>query len=61
MLSKMKMQSLRIYVTAQNVATFTKYSGFTPEISTGGTLAAGIESAIYPTTRTFAFGINVGF
>lgn len=61
MLSKIKMQSLRIYVTAQNVATFTKYSGFTPEISTGGTLAAGIESAIYPTTRTFAFGINVGF
>ena len=61
MLSKMKMQSLRIYVTAQNVATFTKYSGFTPEISSGGTLAAGIESAIYPTTRTFAFGINVGF
>ena len=61
MLSRMKMQSLRIYVTAQNVATFTKYSGFTPEISSGGTLAAGIESAIYPTTRTFAFGINVGF
>jgi TonB-dependent starch-binding outer membrane protein SusC len=61
MLSRLKMQSLRIYVTAQNVATFTKYSGFTPEISNGGTLAGGIESAIYPTTRTFAFGVNVGF
>jgi TonB-linked SusC/RagA family outer membrane protein len=60
-LSKIKMQSLRVYVTAQNVATFTGYSGFTPEISNGGTLAAGIEAAIYPTTRTFAFGINVGF
>ncbi|MGB3005042.1 MAG: TonB-dependent receptor [Chitinophagaceae bacterium] len=60
-LSKIKIQSLRVYVTAQNVATFTKYSGFTPEISNGGTLAAGIESAIYPTTRTFAFGVNVGF
>ncbi len=60
-LSRVKMQSVRIYVTAQNVATFTKYSGFTPEISNGGTLAAGIESAIYPTTRTFAFGVNVGF
>lgn len=60
-LSKIKMQSLRIYVTAQNVATFTKYSGFTPEISSGNTLAPGIEAAIYPTTRTFAFGINVGF
>jgi TonB-linked SusC/RagA family outer membrane protein len=60
-LSKLKIQSLRVYVTAQNVATFTNYSGFTPEISNGGTLAAGIESAIYPTTRTFAFGVNVGF
>ena len=61
MLSKLKIQTFRVYVTAQNVATFTKYSGFTPEISNGGTLAAGIESAIYPTTRTFAFGINLGF
>jgi TonB-dependent starch-binding outer membrane protein SusC len=60
-LSKFKVSSLRVYVTAQNVATFTGYSGFTPEISTGGTLAAGIEAAIYPTTRTFAFGINLGF
>jgi len=60
-LSKLKIQSVRVYVTAQNVATFTNYSGFTPEISNGGTLAAGIESAIYPTTRTFAFGVNVGF
>jgi len=59
--TKFKMQSLRVYVTAQNVATFTNYSGFTPEISNGGTLAGGIESAIYPTTRTFAFGVNVGF
>ncbi len=61
LLSKWKMQSLRVFLTAQNVATFTKYSGFTPEIANGGTLAAGIEMAIYPTTRTFAFGINVGF
>ncbi len=61
MLSKLKIQTLRFYVAVQNVATFTKYSGFTPEISNGGTLAAGIEAAIYPTTRTFAFGVNLGF
>ena len=60
-ITKFRMQSLRVYVTAQNVATFTNYSGFTPEISNGGTLAGGIESSIYPTTRTFAFGVNVGF
>ena len=60
-LEAIKMQSLRVYVTAQNLATFTNYSGFTPEISNGGTLAGGIESFIYPTTRTFAVGVNVGF
>lgn len=60
-LSRMNMQSLRIYATVQNLATFTKYTGFTPELSGGGTLAGGIESSIYPTTRTFAFGVNVGF
>jgi TonB-dependent starch-binding outer membrane protein SusC len=57
----LKMQSLRVYATVQNLATFTNYSGFTPEISSGNTLAGGIESSIYPTTRTFAFGVNVGF
>jgi hypothetical protein len=61
MLTKVKMQSLRLYATVQNLATITNYSGFTPEISTGGTLAAGIEQAIYPTTRTFDFGLNVSF
>lgn len=61
MLTTLKMQSLRIYATVQNLATFTNYSGFTPEISNGNTLAGGIESSIYPTTRTFAFGVNVGF
>ena len=60
-LGNLKLQSLRVYATVQNLATFTNYSGFTPEISNGSTLAGGIESAIYPTTRTFAFGVNVGF
>ena len=60
-LSKWKVQSLRFYIAAQNPVTFTNYSGFTPEIANGGTLAGGIEMAIYPTTRTWAFGINLGF
>ena len=60
-LATIKMQSLRVYATVQNLATFTNYSGFTPEISNGNTLAGGIESSIYPTTRTFALGVNVGF
>ncbi len=60
-LTSLKMQSLRVYATVQNLATFTSYSGFTPEIRSENTLAGGIESSIYPTTRTFAVGVNVGF
>jgi TonB-dependent starch-binding outer membrane protein SusC len=62
-LSKIRITSLRIYLTAQNLFTITPYSGFTPEIFKGdGTpLNAGIEFNTYPSTRTFAFGVNLGF
>lgn len=62
-----RITNLRVFVTAQNLATITGYSGFTPEIQTAsdatnpGALSAGIELNAYPTTRTFAFGVNVGF
>jgi hypothetical protein len=59
--SSIKLKSLRVYGSVQNLATFTGYSGFTPEINSGSVLAGGIESNIYPTTRTFVFGLNVGF
>ncbi|MEO6721123.1 MAG: TonB-dependent receptor [Ferruginibacter sp.] len=58
-----KISSLRLYIAAQNLFTITPYSGFTPEIYKGdGTpLNAGIEVNTYPSTRTFAFGVNLGF
>ncbi|MEO8795463.1 MAG: TonB-dependent receptor [Daejeonella sp.] len=61
MLTKYKIQKVRAFVTAQNLATITGYSGFTPEITSDSPLRGGIESSIYPTTRTIAFGLNVGF
>ena len=68
-LSKYKITKLRVYATVQNLATFTRYSGFTPELFnpgdgshiTGSPLNAGIELNSYPSTRTFAFGINLSF
>ena len=62
-LSRVKINSLRVYITAQNLFTITSYSGFTPEIFKGdGTpLNAGIEVNTYPSARTFAFGVNLGF
>lgn len=60
-LSKYKISSLRIYATAQNLATITPYSGFSPEITSSSPLNAGIELNSYPSTRTFAFGVNLSF
>jgi len=59
-LVRLKLSSLRIYATAQNVFTFKKFSGFTPELP-GTPTASGIEKDAYPTTKTISFGINVGF
>ncbi len=53
------MNKLRVYVSAQNLLTFTKYEGFDPEI--GGEKAIGIDKGIYPQARVITFGVNVGF
>ena len=60
LMQKIKFQSARLYVTSQNLITFKKFSGFSPELP-GGPLESGIELNVYPTTRTFAVGLNVGF
>ncbi|HXR85175.1 MAG TPA: TonB-dependent receptor [Hanamia sp.] len=61
MLGKYGINNFRIYLTAQNLYTFTKYSGFTPELASSDPLSQGIELNAYPTTRTFAFGVNLTF
>ncbi|MBL7965566.1 MAG: TonB-dependent receptor [Prolixibacteraceae bacterium] len=48
--------SFRIYVNAENLLTFTKYSGFDPEV---GNL--GIDAGRYPVSRMFSVGLNVSF
>jgi TonB-linked SusC/RagA family outer membrane protein len=60
-LSKYKVTSLRVYLSAQNLFTITPYSGFTPEITSSSLTNAGIELNAYPSTRTYAFGVNLAF
>jgi hypothetical protein len=55
-----KLRTARVYITSQNLFTAQKFSGFSPELP-GGPLDSGIELSSYPTTRTFAVGLNVGF
>ena len=52
--------NLRFYVAAENLFTFTKYEGFDPEISSGGT-SLGIDRGIYPQARTYTAGVNLSF
>ncbi len=61
-LQKAKIQKIRIYASAQNLFTFTKYSGLDPEIGTiAGTLELGIDRGFYPQARAFLGGIQVAF
>ncbi|WP_028902068.1 TonB-dependent receptor [Prevotella sp. P6B4] len=53
-------ERLRVFVMAENLLTFTKYWGFDPEISSGGT-SLGIDKGVYPQARTYTIGVNVAF
>ena len=53
--------SLRVYVTGRNIVTFTKYSGYDPEITGTGYFGRGIDNSAYPNVRTFTGGIQATF
>ena len=53
--------SLRVYVTGRNIVTFTKYSGFDPEITGTEYFGRGIDNSAYPNVRTFTGGVQATF
>ena len=55
---KIGLQQLRVYVSSNNLATYTKYNGFDPEI---GGYSYGIDRGIYPQARSFMAGLTVTF
>lgn len=58
--NKIFIDRLRVFVGAENLLTLTKYAGFDPEISSGGT-SLGVDYGVYPQSRTFNFGANISF
>ncbi|MBQ7855982.1 MAG: SusC/RagA family TonB-linked outer membrane protein [Alistipes sp.] len=55
-------RSLRLYLTGQNLATITKYSGLDPEVDTTSVWSSGIDDVgFYPTVATVMFGVNFNF
>jgi TonB-linked SusC/RagA family outer membrane protein len=57
---KAMLSSFRVYVSAENLLTFTKYYGYDPEISSGGT-SLGIDYGVYPQARTWTVGVQLAF
>lgn len=54
-------KSIRVYVTANNLLTFTKYLGYDPEFSsTGSILTQGIDNGLEPEIKTVQLGVRLG-
>jgi TonB-linked SusC/RagA family outer membrane protein len=68
-ISKLNVSRLYLYISSENLLTFTKYSGFDPEVSVYGlssnntekNIAPGVDYGTYPQSRDFLVGLNVTF
>jgi TonB-linked SusC/RagA family outer membrane protein len=61
--SKIHSSQIKVYVSAANLATWTKYTGFDPEVSRNeqSTLGQGIDYSIYPSSKSFLAGLSISF
>lgn len=61
-LNKYKISNARVYIAAQNLWTWTSYSGYDPEVSIkDSALTPGLDYSSYPRALNISFGINLGF
>ncbi len=69
LLTRVGINGAKVYVTGENLLTFTSYSGFDPEVSAFGlndnntlrNISPGVDYGTYPQTRNLIFGLNVSF
>lgn len=62
MLNRLKVRALRVYFSAQNIITFTKYEGSDPDVSVRDTpLTPAFDYSSYPSSRVFVAGVSVTF
>ena len=61
LLKKWGIANLRLYVSAQNLYTWTKYTGYDPEVSTrNSAMTRGFDYSAYPKSNSYTFGIELG-
>jgi hypothetical protein len=59
--STITMQKVRFYVKADNLITFAKYTGYSPEIGSSRVLDNGVDKGSYPTTSIYSVGLTLTF
>jgi TonB-linked SusC/RagA family outer membrane protein len=60
-LRKIKVEAVRVYVSANNLFTLTRYQGFDPDIGASNALSAGVDYGFYPQAKTFMGGVQITF
>lgn len=60
-LPQLGLQKLRIFVSGQNVKTWSKVTGYTPEAQIGSILGGGADNGVYPVPAVYTFGISATF
>ena len=61
LMKSISIQKFRVFVSAENLLTFTKYDGFDPEIASGDYFNIGVDKGNYPQSRTISVGANISF
>ncbi|MWW25241.1 SusC/RagA family TonB-linked outer membrane protein [Algibacter lectus] len=59
--SNLGLRKVEVYASALNVITWTKYTGFDPDVNSYSGLREGVDEGSYPQSRTIMLGLNIGF
>ena len=57
----LRLQSMRFYVSANNLVTLTRYMGYDPDLGSSSTLGGGVDYGRYPQARVYMGGVNIKF
>jgi hypothetical protein len=56
---KIGLEKFKLYISGQNIFTFTNYTGFDPEFGIGSATSAGVDNGSYPQSRVYLLGVQI--
>jgi hypothetical protein len=61
LLTGVGIQKARVYVSGQNIKSWSQVTGYSPEAQIGSILGGGADNGVYPVPAIYTFGINLTF